>query len=167
LLKRQELGLGEFEEKKDTRTPEQIASDKAKAEGVRLENERKQQVIDKGNQPNATPRDKKISEFESNAKEGVEAGILEPWEVEAQRKDFYGKPPPFGYSSWVEAGEQGADSPPPKGEEPTAAEGKEAPAASAFDSSSLSGENKAAYDWAIANPRDPKAAKILSKLGAK
>ena len=90
----------------DTRTPEQIAIAEARAEGVRLENERKRQIIDKGNQPNATPRDKKISEFEQNAKEGAEAGILKPWEVEAQRKDFYGKPPPFGYSSWVQAGEQ-------------------------------------------------------------
>ena len=48
----------------ETRTPEQIASDEAKAEGIRLDNERKQQVIEAGRKPDATNFEKFQSDLE-------------------------------------------------------------------------------------------------------
>jgi hypothetical protein len=68
-------------------TPEEIAIAEAKAEGVRLENERKQQIIDQGNQPNATGFQKKRGEWEERAETLREDGASEA-EINARRKAF-------------------------------------------------------------------------------
>jgi hypothetical protein len=73
--------------KVDTRTPEEVASDEAKAEGVRLENERKQQIIDQGNQPNATGFQKKQGEWEERKKD-LEAEGMSEKEIAARRRAF-------------------------------------------------------------------------------
>jgi len=73
--------------KVDTRTPEKVASDEAKAEGDRLENERKQQIIDQGNQPNATGFQKKQGEWEERKKD-LEAEGMSEKEIAARRRAF-------------------------------------------------------------------------------
>jgi hypothetical protein len=68
-------------------TPEEIAIAEAKAEGVRLENERRQQIIDQGNQPNASGFQKKRGEWEERAETLREYGASEA-EINARRKAF-------------------------------------------------------------------------------
>ena len=70
----------------------QVESDKLKIEEQRLENERKQQVIDAGRKPDATPRQKKRGEWEE-MQEDMEADGMSPEEIAARRKSFlYGDP---------------------------------------------------------------------------
>tara|TARA_R110000782_G_scaffold105580_1_gene193561 strand:- start:390 stop:776 length:387 start_codon:yes stop_codon:yes gene_type:complete len=71
-------------------------------EGQRKRNEILDQQIAAGQNPQASPADKKLSEQSSLWKAGQADGTLEEWEVDAQKKDFYKKPAPVGYKSWVE-----------------------------------------------------------------
>lgn len=80
MLKRQELGMGEFKPKADTRTPEQV-------EAAQLANERTRQIIEAGKQPDATPFTKKRSEWEERAEALREDGASEE-EIAARRRAF-------------------------------------------------------------------------------
>jgi hypothetical protein len=97
------------EPEKDTRTPERIEQEK-------LANERTRQIIEAGNKPEATGFQKGLAKQEEQWQSAADAGILEDWEVDAQRKDHYKKPAPAGYTSWVEYEAEKRGEPTPSGE---------------------------------------------------
>lgn len=95
MIEMQRQGMGQFAEDSNQRTPEQV-------ENERLQNKRLEQIIQKGNQPDATKFQKQRAEFEERMQALQETDDLEPWEVSAMRNDFLGRPAPQGYKSWAE-----------------------------------------------------------------
>jgi NACalpha-BTF3-like transcription factor len=93
----------------DLRTGQPVKTDKPMTEKEQLQveeqkklNEILDQRIVAGNNPEATGHDKNLGEQSALWKAGMADGTLEQWEVDAQRKDFYKKPAPANYNSWVE-----------------------------------------------------------------
>jgi hypothetical protein len=74
-------------EAEDTRTPEQIESDRLAIEAQELQNERSRQIIAEANEPDATPFAKKRGEWEERAQALREDGMSEK-EISARRRAF-------------------------------------------------------------------------------
>jgi hypothetical protein len=74
-------------EAEDTRTPEQIESDRLAIEAQELQNERTRQIIAEANEPDATPFAKKRGEWEERAQALREDGMSEK-EISARRRAF-------------------------------------------------------------------------------
>ena len=91
MIIRQRQGLdpmtGKPTEAKDTRTPEQIESDRLAIEAQELQNERSRQIIAEANEPDATPFAKKRGEWEERAQALREDGMSEK-EISARRRAF-------------------------------------------------------------------------------
>ena len=105
----------------DLKTGEPKAQEEPMTEKEQLqveEQKKRNEILDQqiaaGNNPAATASDKKLGEQAALWKSGQADGTLEQWEVDAQRKDFYKKPAPSGYRSWVEyeAEQRGAEGDP-------------------------------------------------------
>lgn len=97
MIERQKQGMGEFAQEKPMTEKEQLQIEEQKKRNEILD-----QQIEAGRNPQATASDKKLGEQAALWKSGQADGTLEQWEVDAQRKDFYKKPAPAGYRSWVE-----------------------------------------------------------------
>jgi hypothetical protein len=84
-----DLGTGQPRETEaeDTRTPEQIESDRLAIEAQKLQNERSRQIIAEANKPDATPFAKKRGEWEERAEALREDGMSEK-EISARRRAF-------------------------------------------------------------------------------
>jgi hypothetical protein len=85
-------------EAEDTRTPEQIESDRLAIEAQELQNERTRQIIAKGKEPNATAAEKKAADRAQAVQDGT---ITQAQADDANKRDLLGSPP-VGYDTWAE-----------------------------------------------------------------
>ena len=102
MIIRQRQGLdpmtGKPTEAKDTRTPEQIESDRLAIEAQELQNERSRQIIAKGKEPDATAAEKKAADRAQAVQDGT---ITQAQADDANKRDLLGSPP-AGYDTWAE-----------------------------------------------------------------
>lgn len=103
MIIRQRQGLdpmtGKPTEAKDTRTPEQIESDRLAIEAQELQNERSRQIIAKGKEPDATAAEKKAASRAQAVQDGT---ITQAQADDANKRDLLGSPP-AGYDTWAQA----------------------------------------------------------------
>jgi hypothetical protein len=103
-------------------------------------------------QPVEEPKAPKKSEIESIREEGVKAGLPENLIRQSIASklglDIYDE----GVANWM------------AGNTDTVPSVEGASESSTFDPTSLTGQNKEAYDWAMANPNAPQSAQILARL---
>ena len=103
MIIRQRQGLdpmtGKPTEAKDTRTPEQIESDRLAIEAQELQNERSRQIIAKGKEPDATAAENKAA---SMAQAVQDVTITQAQADDANKRDLLGSPP-AGYDTWAQA----------------------------------------------------------------
>jgi hypothetical protein len=86
-------------EAEDTRTPEQIESDRLAIEAQKLQNERTRQIIAKGKEPDATTAEKKAASRAQAVQDGT---ITQAQADDANKRDLLGSPP-AGYDTWAQA----------------------------------------------------------------
>ena len=102
MIIRQRQGLdpmtGKPTEAKDTKTPEQIESDRLAIEAQELQNERSRQIIAKGKEPDATAAEKKAADRAQAVQDGT---ITQAQADDANKRDLLGSPP-AGYDTWAE-----------------------------------------------------------------
>ena len=103
MIIRQRQGLdpmtGKPTEAKDTRTPEQIESDRLAIEAQELQNERSRQIIAKGKEPDATAAENKAASRAQAVQDGT---ITQAKADDANKRDLLGSPP-AGYDTWAQA----------------------------------------------------------------
>jgi hypothetical protein len=103
-------------------------------------------------QPVEKPKAPNKSEIESIREEGVKAGLPENLIRQSIASklglDIYDE----GVANWM------------AGNTDTVPSVEGASESSTFDPTSLTGQNKEAYDWAMANPNAPQSAQILARL---